>query len=110
MRKLLLLISTLALTLGLIGFLFNLKEYDFMAQLEKISMLEFTNPISELQNVISQAKQLYSFTGQDIAWYEYIPLFFKWVGLFATFPIILIKDVALNLYYGLQAILYFIGF
>lgn len=110
MRKILLVITTMAFTLGLIGFLFNLKEYDFFTQMDKIATLEFSNPISELQNIISQAKQLYSFTGQDIAWYEYVPLFFKWVGLFATFPIILIKDVALNLYYGLQAILYFIGF
>lgn len=110
MRKILLVITTLALTLGLIGFLFNLKEYDFMAQIEKISQLDFTNPIAELQNVIQRAKELYSFSGQDISWYEYIPLFFKWVGLFATFPIILIKDIALNIYYGLQAVLYFIGF
>lgn len=110
MKRIFLVITTLALTIGLIGFLFNLREYDFMVQLEKISTLEFTNPISELNSIIESAKKLYSFSGQDISWYEYIPLFFKWVGLFATFPIILIKDVALNIYYGLQAVLYFIGF
>ena len=110
MKRIFLVITTLALTIGLIGFLFNLREYDFMVQLEKISTLEFTNPIIELNSIIESAKKLYSFSGQDISWYEYIPLFFKWVGLFATFPIILIKDVALNIYYGLQAVLYFIGF
>ena len=110
MKKIFLVITTMALTLGLIGYLFNLKEYDFIIQLEKVTTLEFTNPIADLQSVIADAQQLYSFSGQDISWYEYIPLFFKWVGLFATFPIILIKDVALNIYYGLQSILYFIGF
>ena len=110
MRKIFMFVTVIALTVGLIGFLFNLGEYDFFAQLGKIEALGFANPIEDLRNLINEANKLFSFNSEDVAWYEYIPLFFQWIGTMVQFPIILIKDVALNLYCGLQAVLYILGF
>lgn len=110
MRKVFMFISVSALVLGLVGFLFNLSDYDLFAQLGKIQNLTFGNPITDLRDLINEANQLFNFNGRDIAWYEYIPIFFQWIGTIFRFPIVLIKDIAINIYSGLQAILYILGF
>lgn len=110
MRRIFMFISIMALTIGLIGFLFNLGEYDLFAQLAKIESLNFANPVEDLRELIDEANNLFSFSGEDVAWYEYIPLFFQWVGTMIQFPIILIKDIATNIFDGLQAILFILGF
>ena len=103
-------ITIASLVIGLVGFLFNLNEYDLFAQLAKIETLSFSNPISDLRDLIYEANKLFNFNGADVSWYEYIPIFFQWVGTMVQFPIILIKDVAMNLFSGLQAILFILGF
>lgn len=110
MKKIFLFISIFALTVGLIGYVFQLNDYDIFAQFTKIGQLDFNNPILDLQDLISQANSLFDFGSEDISWYEYIPRFFEWIGAILSFPIILIKDIALNIFYGLQAILYLLGF
>lgn len=110
MRKIFMFITIMALVVGLVGFLFNLREYDLFAQLAKIETLTFSNPIQELRDLIDEANKLFNFNGADVAWYEYIPLFFEWIGTMVQFPIILIKDIATNLISGLQAILFILGF
>lgn len=110
MRRLFMFITIIALTVGLIGFLFKLGEYDLFAQLTKIEALGFSNPVEDLRNLINEANKLFSFNDADVSWYEYIPLFFEWVGTIIQFPIILIKDIAVNLFCGLQAVLFILGF
>ena len=110
MKKIFLFISIFSLTIGLVCFLFNLSDYDLFVQLSKIENLTFSNPINELRDLINEANKLFNFNGQNVAWYEYIPIFFQWVGAIISFPIILIKDIAINIYSGLQAILFLLGF
>ena len=110
MKRIFLFITIASLTIGLVGFLFNLSDYDLFVQLSKIENLTFSNPINELRNLISEANKLFNFNGQNVQWYEYIPIFFQWLGAIISFPIILIKDIAINIYSGLQAILYLLGF
>lgn len=110
MKKIFAWISILAFTIGLVCFLFNLGNYDFMTQMDKIANLNYTNPIADLQALVEKAQNAYTFEGDDIAWYEYIPRFFEWFGIMFTYPVILIKDVATNIISGLRAVLYFLGF
>ena len=97
MKKLFFWITLLTLTIGLITYLFHLGEYDFMTQIGKVASLEYTNPISDLQDIIEEAYNLFDLDSVDVAWYEYIVVFFQWVGTMFKVPIILIKDVATNL-------------
>lgn len=110
MRRIFMFITVMALVVGLISFLFNLGEYDLFAQLAKIESLGFANPVEDLRTLINEANKLFAFDGTDVEWYEYIPLFFEWVGTMIKFPIILIQDIATNLFCGLQAVLFILGF
>ena len=110
MKKIFMFITISALVIGLVGFLFNLSEYDLFTQLGKIENLTFSNPISELRDLINEANQLFNFNPQEVEWYEYIPIFFQWLGVILRFPIVLIKDIAINIYSGFQAILFILGF
>lgn len=110
MKRVFLFISIFALVVGLVGFLFNLNEYDLFAQLSKIEDLTFGDPVSDLRDLINEANNLFNFNAQEVEWYEYIPIFFQWIGVILRFPIILIKDIAINIYSGLQAILFILGF
>lgn len=110
MKKIYYYIALIALTAGLVGFLFNLKEYDFFYQLIKVSQIDFPNPLDEFTTIFEETKKLVNFGEGNPEWYEYIVEFFKWVGTLISFPILLIKDLFLDLYGGFQAILYFLGF
>lgn len=110
MKKIITLIGTLILTIALIGYLFDLPEYSLFAQLEKIQLLDFINPLENLTILINKVADISEWGTLNIEWYEYIVVFFKWLGNLLMIPITLIKDMALNIYYGLQAILIALGF
>lgn len=110
MSKIFMVITTIALTMGLIGFLFNLEDYSFMTQLGKIQALQFANPVEDLKVLIDKANALFNFASEDAAWYEYLALGIAWLGTILEFPIILIQDVATNTYNGLLVVLYAVGF
>lgn len=111
MNKLFGVIAVIVLTIGLIGFVFNLSgEYDFMAQVAIVSKLPFSDPISDLKEIILEMQNLIAFEGAELAWYEYFVRFFEYVGYILYLPIVLFKDVAQNLYFGLYSVLIILGF
>ena len=77
MRKIFFWITLLTLTIGLVTYLFHLGKYDFMTQIGKVASLEYTNPISDMQQIIEEAYNLFDFDTADVAWYEYIVVFFE---------------------------------
>lgn len=110
MKKIFYYIALLSFTAGLVGFLFNLKQYDFFNQLAKISAIDFPNPLDEFTTIYKETQKLMDFGSTNPEWYEYIVQFFRWVGSLITMPILLIKDLFLDLYGGFQAIIYILGF
>ena len=53
MKKILLLIATFVVCVALVGFVFNLGEYDFMAQLSNASAIPFVNPVDCFRKIIT---------------------------------------------------------
>lgn len=110
MKKIFLFITISALLLGLISYLFNLGRYDWQRQFRYIEQLNFINPIDELRNLINDISKIGNWGDMDVAWYEYIPMFFAWLGSLLWAPFQILIDIFKNLFYGIQAILFLLGF
>lgn len=110
MKRIFYYISLLAITCALVGFLFNLQDYDIFRQLDKIASINFPNPLAEFNEIYDATMQLSNINNLDLQWYEYIVFFFKWVGTLFYVPILFFKDLFLDLFGGFQAIIFLLGF
>lgn len=110
MKKILPYVASFVVIVALVNFLFNLGEYDFFAQLEKLSKLDFYSTIDDFMLLIKRISSIKEWGSLDIVWYEYIVKFLWWLSDIVFLPIVLLKDIAINLYKGLLAILTILGF
>lgn len=110
MKKILGVVTIVILVCAVCGYLFNLGEFDFFENLARVSTLEFNNPIQSLIDLIKKVQSISEWGSYDIAWYEYIPKFFGFLGDLLLIPIEIVKDIAIDLFNGLRAVLYFLGF
>lgn len=114
MKKIFYFITISALLLGLVGFIFNLSEYDLFTQLEIASRLPFNNPIDCLRNAIKTIQSIEIQT--NISWWEQLLInpFVKTI-LLAIYNIIsafiqFIWCILNDIWYGLQLVLILLGF
>lgn len=110
MKRIISMLGVLVVVVALVGYVFNLADYDFMAQLEKISNLRFNNFIADFNDFYDKLTGISKWASQNIEWYEYIPKFFNWLGNLIMLPINTIKNIALTIFNGLKAVLYLLGF
>lgn len=110
MNKILKTLVVVIVVIALVGYVFELGDYDFMRQLKKIALLDFVNPIENLEILINEIIKIKDWGTLNIEWYEYIVVFFEWIGTLLLVPITFIKDLAIDLYLILQSVLIIFNF
>lgn len=110
MKKVISLLGVIVVVVALIGYVFQLQEYDFMAQVSKISQLDFNNFVEDFSDFYDAITEITQWNKMDIEWYEYIPKFFNWLGSIIMLPINTFKNIGLTIFNGLKAVLYLLGF
>lgn len=110
MKKIIAILGTLIVIIALIGYVFQLENYDFLAQISKISQLKFNNFIDDFNTFYEKLTSITQWNKSSIEWYEYIPKFFNWLGNLIMLPVNTIKNIGLTIFNGLKAVLYLIGF
>lgn len=114
MKKIFYFLTLFALVVGLIGFIFNLSEYDFFTQLELASNLPFNNPIDCLKTSIENIKNVPLQT--SVSWWENLLFnpFIKTMLMYIYNIIVALVEFLIcilnDIYYGLQLVLIMLGF
>lgn len=89
---------------------FNLGEYDFFERLALASSISFNNPIDTALKVSKQVMSIQNWGELNIQWYQYIPMFFNWIGSIFSSVFDGIIEIAKTILNGLRAILIMLGF
>ena len=114
MKKILLLIATFVVCVALVGFVFNLGDYDFMAQLSNASAIPFVNPVDCFRKIIT-AITTFDWDNK-VEWWEailfnpFVTGFLKWLTNILMATINFVLCILNDLVCGLRLVLVMLGF
>lgn len=109
MKRIFLFITLCAFTIGIVGYIFVLPDFNFESVLKAVSNLYFPNPITDFRDILTLGGTLDIWNSADLEWYNYVVAFLAYIGGIFVFPIVLIKDLCLMLSSGLTLILTILG-
>lgn len=140
MKKIFIIIVPCILAISLIGFLFNLPEYDFFTQFDKLQYVEWVNPIDEFRTLARKFQDLglefqqiqFSFNYVDVNnpmdFFSNVGEFFNGMGKgfsqifnaigngfkslwdLLVMPIYILKDLFIDLWCVFKVVMIIIGF